>query len=64
MDLAKKAAGEKAVEFIKDGMIVGLGTGSTVFYTLKRIGDLGLDIIGICTSVDTENKCKEFGIKI
>lgn len=27
----KKLAAEKAVEFVKDGMIVGIGTGSTVF---------------------------------
>jgi len=36
----KKLAGEKAVEQIKDGMIVGLGTGSTVEYTLKKLGEL------------------------
>jgi len=33
----KKQAGEKAVEHIEDGMIIGLGTGSTVEYTLKKL---------------------------
>ena len=63
MSEAKRLAGEKACEYIRDGTVVGLGTGSTVFYTLKRIGELGLDIIGIPTSVDTEKRCVEFGIK-
>lgn len=60
---AKRLAGEKACEYVKDGMVVGLGTGSTVFYTLKKLGELELDLIGVCTSIDTKNKCKEFGIK-
>jgi len=59
----KQLAGEKACEYIKDGTVVGLGTGTTVYYTLKKIGELGLDIIGVCTSVETEERCKEFGIK-
>lgn len=60
---AKQAVGEEVVKYIKEGSVIGLGTGSTVYWTLKKIGELNLDIIGICTSVDTENKCKEFGIK-
>jgi len=58
----KKLAGEKAVEYIEDGMIVGLGTGSTVEYTLKKLGSLvreGLDIKGIPTSVHTKRIAKE-----
>ncbi len=53
----KKLAGEKAVEHIKDGMIVGLGSGSTVKYAICKIGELvraGLDIKGIPTSVHTK----------
>lgn len=58
----KKLAGEKAVEYIEDGMIVGLGTGSTVEYTLRKLGGLvrdGLDIKGIPTSVHTKRIAKE-----
>jgi ribose 5-phosphate isomerase A len=36
----KKLVGEKAAEFIKDGMVVGLGTGSTVYYTIIKLGQL------------------------
>ncbi|PEJ57775.1 ribose 5-phosphate isomerase A [Bacillus sp. AFS002410] len=63
----KQIVGEKAVEYVKDGMIVGLGTGSTVFYTIKKLGQLvkdGLNIKGIATSVQTEKLAKEVGIQL
>ena len=63
----KKMAGEKAAEYIKDGMVVGLGTGSTVKYTILKIGEMvrdGLDIIGIPTSKRTEELAKSLGIKL
>jgi ribose 5-phosphate isomerase A len=63
----KQIAGEKAVEYVKDGMVVGLGTGSTVFYAIKKIGERvknGLDIIGIPTSVETEKLAKQIGIQL
>lgn len=53
----KKIAAEKATESIQSGMIVGLGTGSTVYYALLKLGTMvrkGLDIIGIPTSEGTE----------
>ena len=53
----KKAAAEKATEVVQSGMIVGLGTGSTVYYALLKLGALvgeGLDIVGIPTSEGTE----------
>lgn len=58
----KKLAGEKAVEYIEDGMIVGLGTGSTVEYTIKALGKIvrdGLDIKGIPTSMHTRKLALE-----
>lgn len=63
----KEIAAEKAVEKIKNGMIVGLGTGTTAYYALRKIGELckgGLEIIGVPTSLDTERLAKEFGIPI
>jgi ribose 5-phosphate isomerase A len=63
----KKLVGEKAAEFVKDGMIVGLGTGSTVYYTLEKLGQLvkeGLQIKGIPTSKATEKLAHEFGIPL
>ena len=58
----KRLAGEKAVENIKDGMIIGLGTGSTVEYSLRKLGKLvrdGLKIKGIPTSIHTKRIAKE-----
>ncbi|WP_018664545.1 ribose-5-phosphate isomerase RpiA [Heyndrickxia acidiproducens] len=53
----KKLAGEKAADFVEDGMTVGLGTGSTVYFTIKKIGERiqnGLCITGIPTSEATK----------
>jgi len=58
----KKLAGEKAVDHVEDGMIIGLGTGSTVEYTLRKLGELvknGLKIKGIPTSVHTQRIAKK-----
>ena len=63
----KQLVGEKAVEFIKDGMVVGLGTGSTVYYTIMKLGQLvkeGLSIQGIPTSIQTEELAKKLGIPL
>jgi ribose 5-phosphate isomerase A len=63
----KQVAGERAVEYVKDGMVVGLGTGSTVYFTIKRLGMMvsqGLEIIGIPTSISSENIAKDSGIKL
>ena len=53
----KKIAAEKATESVESGMVVGLGTGSTVYYALLKLGEMvqeGLDIVGIPTSDGTE----------
>jgi len=63
----KKIAGEKATTYIEDGMIVGLGTGSTVEYVLKKLAELvkdGLDIKGIPTSMHTRKIAKECEIPL
>ena len=68
-DQLKKLAAEKAVEDIKDGMIIGLGSGSTAFFALEKIseklkcGKLK-NIIGIPSSIDTRNKAVQFGIPL
>jgi ribose 5-phosphate isomerase A len=64
----KRSAGRRAAEMVEDGMIVGLGTGSTVFFTLERLGERvaeeGLQISGVPTSRDTEGKARELGIEL
>ncbi|MEH7332619.1 ribose-5-phosphate isomerase RpiA [Neobacillus drentensis] len=63
----KQLAGEEAVHYIKDGMTVGLGTGSTVYYSLKKLGELvknGLKIKGVSTSKSTTALCEQLGIPL
>jgi ribose 5-phosphate isomerase A len=64
----KKLAGEEAVKFIETGMIVGLGTGSTVRYTIEklaqRIHNEGLEIKGVSTSTSTTALSEELGIPL
>lgn len=67
VDQYKKAAGEKAAEYIKDGMTVGLGSGSTVYWMLKKLSELieqGLTVKGIPSSLRTEGWAKEFNIPL
>jgi ribose 5-phosphate isomerase A len=65
---AKKSAGEFAAELVKNGMVVGLGTGSTVAWTIKRLGarvkEEGLDFYGVPTSFQAENLAIACGIKL
>ncbi|MCM3572469.1 ribose-5-phosphate isomerase RpiA [Mesobacillus subterraneus] len=63
----KELVGVRAAEYIKDGMVVGLGTGSTAYYTIKKLGELvrnGLNIKGIPTSEQTAALAVEHGIKL
>jgi len=63
----KKLAAEKAVEYVEDGMILGLGTGSTVEYALKKLGERvkgGLKVKGIPTSMHTRKLAKEYKIPL
>lgn len=65
----KKAVAERAVnEYVKDGMTVGLGTGSTAYYAIKRLGERvkeeNLDIKCTATSVRSEELAKEFNLTV
>ena len=66
MDL-KQMVGEKAAEFVKDGMVVGLGTGSTAYYMVEAIGRRvkeGLNITGVTTSNRTQEQAEALGIPL
>lgn len=64
---AKRQAAEKAVELIKDGMTVGLGSGSTASYAIRSIGERarqGLKIRTVATSLKTEALARELSIPV
>lgn len=63
----KKLAAEKAVQFIKDGMIVGLGTGSTAYWAIHKIGERvqeGLKIRAVASSKSSEALANQLGIPL
>jgi len=63
----KRMAAEKAVDFVEDGMTVGLGTGSTAYYAIKAVGrlvDRGYDLECVATSLQTERIARESGIEV
>ncbi|MEL7587742.1 MAG: ribose-5-phosphate isomerase RpiA [Prolixibacteraceae bacterium] len=63
----KQIIGEKAAEYLKDGMIVGLGSGSTAYWATRKIGELvrnGLMVKGVPTSDETEKLARAEGIPI
>lgn len=64
----KKAAAEKAVdEYVKDGMTVGLGTGSTAYFAIMRVAELvkqGYRLKCVATSQQTEDIAVENGIEV
>jgi ribose 5-phosphate isomerase A len=65
----KNQAAERAVEFIKSGMIVGLGHGSTADFAVQRIAELLKrgelsNVIGIPCSTQVEHKARRLGIPL
>jgi len=66
-DDAKRLAAQKSLEFISDGMVVGLGTGSTSTHFIRLLGERvqrGLKVRGISTSKASEDLAKSLSIPI
>ena len=68
VETLKREAGIAACRYVKSGMNVGLGTGSTVKYTIIEIGRMvseeGLEIIGVPTSEATRELAESLGIPL
>ncbi|CAN0920450.1 Probable ribose-5-phosphate isomerase 3, chloroplastic [Linum grandiflorum] len=68
-DDLKKLAADKAVDYVKSGMVLGLGTGSTAAFVVSKLGELLKsgqlkDIVGIPTSKRTEEQARSLGIPL
>ncbi len=67
-DALKKAAGIEAAKLVENGMIAGLGTGSTVKFLVDELGrrhqEEGLEFTGVTTSRRTQAQAESYGIKI
>ena len=65
MSEAKRLAGEKAIEFVEDGMIVGVGTGSTVAYFIDALAGIKDRIKGaVSSSEQSTARLKQHGIDV
>ncbi len=68
IDNAKFVAAKRAADFVENGMKVGLGTGSTAAWLVRRLGervrDEGLKIKGVPTSTRTAELAREVGIEV
>jgi ribose 5-phosphate isomerase A len=67
LDALKQAAALKAVEFVRDGMVVGLGTGSTAKHMVIALGEkvrAGMKLRGIPTSHDTAELARRCGVPL
>jgi len=66
-DELKRAAAMRAIEEVQDGMVLGLGTGSTAAFVVeglgRRVAD-GLRVVGIPTSERTASQARRHGIPI
>ncbi|REE89033.1 ribose-5-phosphate isomerase [Paenibacillus taihuensis] len=65
--MAKRAASEKAAQYVRDGMVVGLGTGSTAYWAIQKLGEMtknGLQIKAVATSNQSEALAKELQIPL
>ena len=63
-DAQKRASGEAAALLVEDGMVVGLGTGSTAAWFVKALAARKLDILGVPTSLATANLAQSLGIRL
>lgn len=65
---AKKRAGLEAAKLVRNRQVVGLGTGSTVYYVIEEVGrrirEESLDILGVSTSIQTTGLARNFGIPL
>ncbi|MFC7301305.1 ribose-5-phosphate isomerase RpiA [Cognatiluteimonas weifangensis] len=65
MSEAKRLAGEKAIEYVEDGMIVGVGTGSTVAFFIDALARLRHRIAGaVSSSEQSTQRLRSHGIEV
>jgi ribose 5-phosphate isomerase A len=60
----KRLAAGAAAGLVEDGMLLGLGTGSTVAYFLPAVAERGLSVRCVATSLATERAARELGLRV
>ncbi|MEP6633386.1 MAG: ribose-5-phosphate isomerase RpiA [Luteimonas sp.] len=65
MSDAKRLAGEKAIDYVEDGMVVGVGTGSTVAYFIDALARIKYRIAGaVSSSEQSSQRLRDHGIEV
>ena len=65
MSEAKRLAGEKAIEYVEDGMVVGVGTGSTVAFFIDALGRIRDRVAGaVSSSEQSSERLRSHGIEV
>jgi len=68
IDTAKFVAAKRAVDYVEDGMRIGLGTGSTAAWMVRCLGELvrdeGIKVTGVATSTRTAELARQVGVPI
>jgi ribose 5-phosphate isomerase A len=64
MAAAKEATGRQAATYVTDGMRVGLGTGSTVHFTIVALGERRPDVVCTATSTRTSELATSVGLRV
>lgn len=64
----KKLVAKEALQYIKDGMLIGIGSGSTIYHLIMFLGEeikvKGMKIQAVPTSKETAILCKQFGVPL
>ena len=65
MSEAKRMAGEKAIDYVEDGMVIGVGTGSTVAFFIDALGKIRHRIAGaVSSSEQSTQRLRSYGIDV
>lgn len=64
IDAQKRAAGEAAAALVENGMVVGLGTGSTAAWFVKALAARRLEVVCVCTSEATADLATGLGLRL
>ena len=69
IDQMKRAAAVRAVEWVRDGMVLGLGSGSTMAFFIEELGaqrsrGLWKQVVGVPTSERTATQARRYGIPL
>jgi ribose 5-phosphate isomerase A len=62
-DAQKRAAGEAAAGLVENGMVVGLGTGSTAAWFVRALAERKLEVVCVATSVSTQDLGESLGLR-